>query len=204
MILQGGMIVDASFIEKPHQHFTKDEKEALEQNKTPESWEKEENQPRVRQKDTQARWTKKNNQSFFGYKDHVKVDAESKIIADYKVTNAAVHDSQALEDLITSKDAGSTLYADSAYSGTPGLVHSIVCKVESKVHERAYRNAPLSDEQKEQNKKKSKIRARVEHVFGFMENSMNGMRLRTIGMKRTELTIGLMNLTYNFFRFEYL
>lgn len=204
MILQGGMILDASFIEKPRQHFTKAEKEALEQEKRPESWEKPENQARVRQKDTDARWTKKNNRSYFGYKDHVKVDAKSKLIMDYTVTDAAVHDSQVIDKLVTSKDAGATLYADSAYDGIPSLVRTVLCKVDSQVHERAYRNNPLTEEQKAKNTEKSRTRARVEHVFGFMENSMNGMRLRTIGQSRTELGIGLMNLVYNFFRFEYL
>src|SRR3989304_1322856 len=41
-------------------------------------------------------------------------------------------------------------------------------QVTSHIHERAYRNRPLSDEQKESNRQKSKIRARIEHVFGFM------------------------------------
>lgn len=204
MMLQGGMILDASFVETPHQHFTKEEKEALEQEKRPESWGKPENQPRVRQKDTDARWTKKNNQSFFGYKDHVKVDAESKLISDYIVTDAAVHDSQATNSLVTIKDAGNTLFADSAYASTEMEVLAVMCKVDSQVHERAYRNTPLTEEQKTKNTEKSRTRARVEHVFGFIENSMNGMRLRTIGLARTELGIGLMNLAYNFFRYEYL
>jgi IS5 family transposase len=202
MILQGGMIVDASFIEKPNQHFTKSEKDALDQEKVPEGWEKPENQAKVRQKDTDARWTKKYSRSYFGYKDHVKVDAESKLIMDYVVTDAAVHDSQVISQLVTSADSGNTLYADSAYDGTSCLVRTVICKVDSQVHERAYRNTPLTEEQKAKNREKSRIRARVEHVFGFMENSMNGMRLRTIGLARTELSVGLMNLVYNFFRYE--
>ncbi|MFV0565854.1 MAG: hypothetical protein ACK5NB_08485 [Flavobacteriaceae bacterium] len=44
------------------------------------------------------------------------------------------------------------------------------------------------------------MRSRVEHIFGFMENSMNGMYLYNIGMKRIKAIIGLMNLTYNMFR----
>jgi len=204
MILQGGVIVDASFIEKPRQHFTKAEKEALEEGKTPESWKGPGNQARVSQMDTDARWTKKNSQSYFGYKDHVKVDADSKLITDYTVTDAAVHDSQAISKLITPRDAGNILYADSAYDGTACLIHTALCRVDNQIHERAYRNNPLTEEQNAKNKAKSRIRARVEHVFGFMENSMNGMRLRTIGRPRTELGIGLMNLTYNFFRYDYL
>jgi|WetSurMetagenome_2_1015567.scaffolds.fasta_scaffold557811_1 transposase, IS5 family len=71
----------------------------------------------------------------------------------------------------------------------------------NKIHEKGYKGNPLSDKQKDRNRKKSKTRARVEHVFGFMENSMNGMYLRVIGHKRVNAMIGLMNLTYNMFRY---
>ena len=204
MALHGGVILDASFIEMPHQHLSKEEKQAVDEKKTPEGWEKPEKQPKIRQKDLEATWTKKNDRSFFGYKDHVKVDAGSKLILDYEVTTASVHDSQMFKTLITIKDKGATLWADSAYDGTEYLIRSVLCQVDNNVHEKAYKNAPLTDQQKSDNRERSKVRARVEHVFGFMENSMNGMRLRTIGQVRTELSIGLMNLVYNFFRYEQL
>src|SRR5580700_620427 len=61
-------------------------------------------------------------------------------------------------------------------------------------------DASFIDLQKASNKEKSKTRARVEHVFGFMEMSMNGMYLYVIGIKRIEAIVGLMNLTWNMFR----
>ena len=70
----------------------------------------------------------------------------------------------------------------------------------NEVHEKGYKNAPLTEEQKASNKEKSHIRVRVEHVFGFMENSMNGMFIQSIGIVRATGIIGLMNLTYNMFR----
>ena len=60
----------------------------------------------------------------------------------------------------------------------------------------------MTDKQKAKNKKKSKIRVRVEHVFGFMEQSMNGLIVRSIGITRATGIIGLINLTYNMFRYE--
>jgi len=72
----------------------------------------------------------------------------------------------------------------------------------NKVHKKAYRNKPLTDEQKASNKEKSKTRARVEHIFGFMEQSMNGLMVRSVGIKRATTVIGLINLTYNLFRYE--
>ena len=61
-------------------------------------------------------------------------------------------------------------------------------------------NKPLTEEQKANNKEKSRTRARVEHLFGFVENSMNGSFIRTIGITRAKAKIGMMNLTYNICR----
>ena len=63
---------------------------------------------------------------------------------------------------------------------------------------------PLTDEQRESNRRKSKIRCRIEHVFGFITVSMHGLTVRSIGMKRAEFNIGLTNLVYNFCRYTIL
>jgi transposase, IS5 family len=146
-----------------------------------------------------AQWTKKNNVSIFGYKNHIKADAKSKIITKYKVTDASVHDSQVLGDLLDSKDE-KDFYADSAYVGEQQEAVIASRKMTNKVCDRAYRNTPLTEEQKSSNTEKSRTRSRVEHIFGFMEMSMSSMYLNIIGQKRIEAAIGLMNLTYNMFR----
>lgn len=70
----------------------------------------------------------------------------------------------------------------------------------NEVCEKGYKNNPLTDIQIANNREKSRVRSRVEHIFGFMEGSMNGMYLYAIGKKRITANIGLMNLTYNMFR----
>jgi hypothetical protein len=74
--------------------------------------------------------------------------------------------------------------------------------MDNQVHEKGYKNKPLTETQKQSNTKKSKTRARVEHVFGFMEQSMNGLVVKSIGIQRATGIIGLINLTYNLFRYE--
>ena len=64
---------------------------------------------------------------------------------------------------------------------------------ESRIHERAYRNKPLTKEQEISNTAKSRVRARVEHVFGHMENSMGGIFLCSIGAARAKVGVGLMS-----------
>jgi IS5 family transposase len=201
-IANEGSIIDASFVEVPRQRNKKDDNDKIKNNETPEKWEKKENKNKLSHKDIDARWTKKNNQTYYGYKDHVKVDKKSKIVTKFDVTSASVHDSQKLDDLLDEKDKGKELYADSAYVGQEEIL--LKNKVVNRIHEKGYKNRPLTDEQKSSNKEKSKTRARVEHVFGFIENNMNGSYIKTIGIERAKATIGMMNLTYNLFRYVFL
>src|SRR5262245_19685232 len=67
----------------------------------------------------------------------------------------------------------------------------------SRIHRRASRNHPLSDAQTRANRAKSKIRARIEHVFGAQQSSAGGRIVRTIGIVRARAKIGLQNLSYN-------
>jgi IS5 family transposase len=194
-----GKMIDASFVEAPRQRNTREEnKQIKETGKAPENWK---NKPHMLcQKDVDAQWTKKNNTTFYGYKNHVKADTKTKLIEDYIVTNASVHDSQPVEQLLTEKDKNQELYADSAYTGEAQEKIYQNKEVINKVHEKGYRNRPLTESQIASNKEKSSIRVRVEHIFGFIENSMNGSIVRTIGMARAKAKIGMMNLTYNICR----
>lgn len=78
IISHKGTIVDATFVEAPRQRNTREENRQIKEGKTPEEWDKPENISKIRQKDTDARWMTKNKERHFGYKDHVKVDADSK------------------------------------------------------------------------------------------------------------------------------
>ena len=112
-------------------------------------------------------------------------------------------DSTEIENIVDKAD--SKLNGDSAYRSKKIEAFLEDIKCESFVHEKGYRNNPLTEEQKQSNKTKSKIRARVEHVFGFMTNSMNNaLYMRSIGLKRIKSSIGFLNLTYNLLRYEQL
>jgi IS5 family transposase len=200
LFINEGKIVDASFVEVPRQRNRKDENEKIKAGEGDQLWNEHPN--RKRQKDIDARWTQKNGQKFYGYKDHAKIDTKSKLIDTYEVTSAEVHDSQPIEKLIRQEDFGQELHADSAYIGKPieemlkgkGLIPQII--------ERAFKGKPLTDEQKENNRTKSKTRCRVEHVFGFVTNNMQDFYIQSIGFKRAKGIVGLINLVYNMCRYE--
>jgi len=194
-----GKMVDASFVEAPRQRNTREENKHIKETGTaPAEWKVKPH--KLAQKDIDARLTKKNNNTFYGYKNHVKADTKTKLIEEFIVTDASVHDSQAMEQLLTEKDEGQPLYADSAYTGEDQETVYKKKKVINKIIEKGYRNKPLTEEQKTNNKEKSRTRVRVEHVFGFVENSMHGSIVRTIGIVRATAKTGLMNLTYNISR----
>jgi len=195
-----GKIVDASFVEVPRQRNKKEENEQIKSGKGKELWNE---QPRKKsQKDIDARWTQKGGQKFYGYKDHVKIDTKSKLIDTYEVTSAEVHDSQPLEKLLREEDKGQELYADSAYIGEPTDTMLRGNEIIPQIIERATRGNPLTDEQKDSNHIKSKIRCLGEHVFGFITNSMRDLYIKPIGFIRAKGVIGLINLLYNMCRYE--
>ena len=200
LLFNEGQMIDASFTVAPRQRNTREENKKIKKGEGDDLWNDKLN--KKKHKDIDARWTKKNGETFYGYKNHAKVDTKSKFINTYTLTDASVHDSQTLDNLLTEKDKDQDLYADSAYTGEEQDKIIEKYEMKNKVHEKGYRNRPLTDEQKASNTKKSKIRARVEHVFGFMEQSMQGLVLKSVGMVRATGIIGLINLTYNLFRYE--
>jgi transposase, IS5 family len=196
LLVKEGVMVDATLVEAPRQRNSREENALIKQGQTPESWQ---NQPRkLAQKDLDARWAKKGDQTHYGYKDHVKVGAQTKLIQDYTTTPASTHDSEALPALI--KPGDESLHADAAYSGAPAAAQLRDLEIENHIHEKAARGRPLNAVQKKDNHRKSKTRARVEHVFAFMEQSLGGIYNRCIGLVRNAHQIGLMNLCYNLCR----
>ena len=202
LIAHEGQIIDASFVEVPRQRNRREENKEIKAGNVPAAWK--EKPAMLRQKDTDARWAKKNKERHYGYKNHVKICKRSKLIETYGTTDASVHDSQAVSLLVEQSNEHQELYADSAYSGEP--LQRVLEKhgMVSRIHEKGYRGKPLTEEQKLCNTEKSRIRARVEHVFGFIENSMHGLWIRCIGKQRAHGIVGLINLTYNLFRFLHL
>jgi IS5 family transposase len=199
IIAHCGQIADATFVEAPRQRSNREQNALIKEGQVPPEWV---DQPRrLEQKDLDARWAKKGNVTYYGYKNHVLCDRKSKLITAFTVTDASVHDSVPLDELLADDLAcGQTLYADSAYRSEAIEADLATKGILSKVHERAYRNAPLSPQQQERNTAKSRIRARIEHVFGFMTQSMRGLTVRGRSLARNEAVIGLINIVYNLCR----
>jgi IS5 family transposase len=204
--LKSGQIIDATFVPVPIQRNGRENNALIKAGAVPIEWGPEGDKPnKLAHKDTDARWTKKGGQNHYGYKSHINMDKDTKLIASHACTDASVHDSQVLEAVLRTQEVGGKeVWADSAYR-SEGQEQSLKDSAHtSQIIERAYQGKPLSQSQEISNKAKSRVRARVEHVFGHMENSMGGIFVRSIGMARAKVGVALMNLTYNLSRIELL
>jgi len=199
---QHGTLVDARIVSAPTQRNTREENQQIKAGTVPEAWD---DQPaKRRQKDTDARWTQHHGKSYYGYKNHVAVDVRHKLVRTYTVTPAATHDSQALPTLLPTPNTRRAVWADSAYRSAEISTYLKAQGIENYIHYKGYRNHPLTAKRHELNQRRSRIRVRVEHVFGFQVNSMRSTVLRCIGLARARAKIGLQNVVYNMCRYTQL
>lgn len=199
LILHEGKIIDASFVVAPRQRNTPEENKKIKEGKGGELWN---DKPHKKcHKDIDASWTKKRNETFYGYKDTVSVCGKTKIIHAYSVCTAKRHDSQETDKVLVEPPVerwDEPAMFDAGYVGMEDVVRAkhmtpVICERGTKGH-------PLTATQKESNRLKSKTRCRVEHVFGFMEQTMGGLIFRGVGMARAKACIALTNLVYNMCR----
>lgn len=161
-----------------------------------------ENKGKKRQKDTDARWTKKHGKSHFGYKNHIGVDNKHKLIRTFAVTPASTHDSQLLGELVDPGNSSADVWADAAYQSEESIAELKAMGYRPHIQRKGNRNHPLSSREQKGNHTRSKTRSRVEHIFGIQSKIAVDLTVRTIGLVRAKVKIGLRNLAYNMNRLK--
>ena len=192
-----GQIVDASIVEAPRQRNSREENQQIKQGQTPQDW----TEQKKRQKDIDARWTKKNGQNHYGYKNHINVDVKHKLIRDYEVTPASVHDSQVFEELLDEDNSSRDVWADSAYRSEEKLEELKKRNYREHLQRKGCRHKKLTQREAQGNRTRSRIRSRVEHVFGVQAKRAGDLIVRAIGLVRVKAKVGLRNLAYNLDRY---
>ena len=195
-----GQIIDASIVQAPKQRNSREENAQIKQGEIPQDWE----EVKRRQKDTDAQWTKRNGKRYYGYKNHVKVDAKHKLIRAYAVTDASVHESNVFDELLEESNTSADVYADSAYRSKESIELLQNRRFRERLQRKGCRNRMLTKREKQGNKTRAKIRCRIEHVFGVMAMMAGNLIVRTIGIIRARAKIGLRNLAYNINRYALL
>ena len=137
-----------------------------------------------RQKDEDARWTKKHGKSYYGYKNPIDIDQEHKLIRRYTVTDASVHDSPVFDELLDDETSGHSVWADAAYRSEAREEQLREQGDKSRIHRKGSRRRALNKQAQATDHRRSKVRARVEHVFGDQHMRQGNILVRTKGKMR--------------------
>ena len=136
----------------------------------------------------------------YGFKMHANTD-EDGFVKNMTYTPGNVHDSQELDELLDinkSKDklkVGGQVYADSAYANK--LNDKKLGNQNNKILHRAYRNKPLTKQQKQENKQRSSIRYIVERTFGLLKQHHGLGKARYLGLQRNKTRAQLIAMSHN-------
>ena len=171
-----GQIVDAGIIAAPKQRNSRQENKDIKDGNIPDDW----TQNKRRPKDTDARWVKKNGKSRFVYKNHIDIDVEHKLIRDYEVTPASVHDGNIFEQILDEDNSSRDVWADSAYGSEEKIGILEAYGFRSHVQRKGCSYKKLDERQIRGNHKRAKIRCRIEHIFGVQAMRSWRLLIRTI------------------------
>lgn len=171
--VSNGTIVDASIINAPSSTKNKD-----------------------KQRDPEMHQTKKGNEWYFGMKMHIGVDSKTGVVHSVATSAANVHDSQLIGDLLHGDET--RVWGDSAYTGQREAILDQAPYAQDFTNKRGVRSRPLTDEDKAKNTTKSRVRARVEHVFRVVKQQFGMTKTRYRGLKkngdRIVIAMGLANI----------
>lgn len=196
LVINKGKIVDATILEVPRQRNSREENKKIKEGNTPDQW----SEPKMRQKDVDASWTVKNNQKYFGYKDHIVIDRGSKLITDFEVTPANITDHEIGEELVEGVYKGEEFYGDRGYPSQTMTDKMHLHGIKDRIMKKGARYVRLSEEEITRNTTISKVRCKIEHVFGFMKRRNLKFQIRSRGLRRATANVTLMNLVYNMTR----
>ena len=150
----------------------------------------------TKERDPEMHQTKKGNQWYFGMKAHIGVDSQTKVIHSVAATAANVHDSQVLPELLHGQET--RVWGDSAYSGQREVLWQHAPHAKSFIQAKAHRHRPLSEAERDKNRTKSKVRAKVEHAFLVIKRIFGWAKVRYRGLAKNthwlQISCGLANL----------
>lgn len=216
-IPMSGQIVDASLVAAPRQRATDAEKADIKAGRLPQEWQ--DRPAKLRQKDRDARWTVKVSKAkpkadgtkqvdiavpAFGYQNHISIDRRHGLIRRWAVTDAAASAGRLLRGgLLDRTNTASDVWADTAYRSKANEAYMAENGFTSRIHRKKPAGRPMPERIRRANARKSAVRSRIEHVFAEQKSRM-GLLVRTIGIARARVKIGLANLAYNMKRLIWL
>jgi IS5 family transposase len=150
-------------------------------------------------RDTDADFTVRRNKTYYGYKGHIGMDSDSKIIRTTEFTTASIHDSDMFDHITTGKEK--YIIADKGYANEKRKAQLRRRNVFCGILDKGYRNRPLSNKQKARNKKLSAVRNAVEQPFAYAKHVLNYTRCSYYTLGRNRFQFNLVALVYNIRRY---
>lgn len=217
-LAMGGQILDATIVPAPKQRNTDAEKAVIKEGRMPADWKP----AKAAQKDRDARWTVKYSKAkveegvvpgtprpidiaipMFGYKNHIGIDQRHGLIRTWVASAANAHDGARLPELVSKQNTGSGVWADTAYRSKKNEGFLAKGMFTSHIHQKKPPKKLMPERTARANAKRSKVRSAVEHVFAGQKHRL-GLIVRTIGIARAQIKIGMANLVYNLQRLAWL
>lgn len=189
LILRRGTIVDATIIQSGNRPLSKEKREKLK------------SEPNG-QIDTDAHSTAKGGKRHFGYKGHIGIDAGSKIIRKRSFTSAEVNDIRELENVLSGDEQ--SIWGDKNYRNKKHKKAARALGIYYGMLDQRARGKQLSATQLKRNKKKSRVRAAVEHPFAFMKKKLKVRVLAAKNKMRNSLRFDMWCIVYNVLRTSFL
>ena len=189
LMIKKGTIVDASILPSSGRPLSDKKREELTE------------EPSA-QIDTDAKSTKKGGRYYFGYKGHIGMDIESKLIRKATFTPANTHDSKETEKLVSYDEKA--LFGDKAYADGHHKYSARHYGWYYGVLDKATRSQPLSGSQKKRNRKLNSVRAAVEHPFAWMKTKANLVAMRAKNQARNRLRFVFACIGWNLSRAKFL
>ena len=216
-LAMGGQIVDATVIEARRPRLTQAEKDTIKGGGVPAAWKP----ARRAQIDRDGRWTIKRGKKreaapgaghqrrteiavpAFGYKNHIGIDRAFGFLRRYQITHAAAYDGAQLGTVLDRDNTASEVWADTAYRSAANLVLLERRGLRPQFQRKKPRGKPMPPHIMRGNATRARVRSRVEHVFAAQKCRL-GLVVRTVGMTRARVKIGLAKLACNFTRLAWL
>ena len=164
LMLREGTIVDATIINAPSSTKNRENK-----------------------RDEEMKQTKKGNQWYFGMKAHAGTDTGKGLVHSIVVTDASVHDSRVMEELLHGEEKA--VYGDKAYASEDRKKEYEASGIEWCVKRKAGRGRQLTPEDKEYNHQQGKIRAKGEHAFLVVKHLWQYRKVRYKGLYKNAVQL---------------
>jgi IS5 family transposase len=148
------------------------------------------------ERDPEMHQTRKGKDWYFGMKAHVGVDSKTKLIHTAVVTPANTADSAVLPELLHGEET--RVWGDGAYQGQTQVIHSCAPRARDCTQRRCRYKDRVDEVERARNRNKSRVRSKVEHVFGVMKLQFGFVKVRYRGLKKNAnrlfATCALVNL----------